>query len=261
MQLSYSEISLKYGLLYRMGKPNHKTEGALLDLRQNKPDSILVKDSNFKALLVDDHPIVTEAITTALLTLNIFSEATSVHSLAEAFEFLDNHEPVDLVMLDLHLEDTQGVDGMTRLRESYPDLPVVIFSGEEDPGVIAQSFEHGVRGFIPKSSGVEIIVNAIRMVMAGSSYIPPNAMRLLGFDLPATEIRQPRIKDKESPTFTPRQEQVLKCLLRGMPNKVIATRLDMAEGTVKTHVNTIFRVLGANNRAQVILKARELGMI
>jgi len=217
-----------------------------------------VKDSNLKVLLVDDHPIVTEAMTTALLALNIFSEATSVHSLNEAFEFLDSNEPVDLVMLDLHLEDTHGIDGMTRLRETYPDIPVVIFSGEEDPMVIAQSFEHGVRGFVPKSSSVEIIVNAIRMVMAGSSYIPPSTMRLLGFDLPSNASKQPQTRPL--PSLTPRQEQVLNCLLKGMPNKVIAARLDMAEGTVKTHLNTVFRVLGAKNRAQVILKARQLGV-
>ncbi|OZG70129.1 DNA-binding response regulator [Hahella sp. CCB-MM4] len=219
-----------------------------------------MKDSNLKALLVDDHPIVTEAITTALLALNIFSEATAVRSLAEATEFLESSPSVDLVMLDLHLEDTQGVEGMSTLREKYPDLPIVIFSGEEDPAIIAQSFEYGVRGFIPKSSNVDIIVNAIRMVMAGSSYIPPNAIRLLGFDLPPTTVK-PTPPPMEKPTFTPRQEEVLHCLLKGMPNKVIADRLDMAEGTVKTHLATVFRVLGAKSRAQVILKARQLGMI
>ncbi|WP_020406398.1 response regulator transcription factor [Hahella ganghwensis] len=221
-----------------------------------------MKDSNLKALLVDDHPIVTEAITTALLALNIFSEATSVRSLAEAMEFLGNNSEIDLVMLDLHLEDTQGVDGMSTLRENYPDLPIVIFSGEEDPAIIAQSFEYGVRGFIPKSSNVDIIVNVIRMVMAGSSYIPPNAIRLLGFDLPPTATKPtPTPAPQEKPSFTPRQEEVLHCLLKGMPNKVIADRLNMAEGTVKTHLATVFRVLGAKSRAQVILKARQLGMI
>jgi DNA-binding NarL/FixJ family response regulator len=105
-----------------------------------------------------------------------------------------------------------------------------------------------------------VVVNAIRIVLSGGNYIPPQAIRMLGFEARTV----PANADSETPhlpSLSPRQREVMHYVLQGLPNKVIGKRLGMADGTVKTHLNTIYRVFAVNSRAQLILKARGAGLI
>jgi len=213
-----------------------------------------------RALVVDDHPIVVNALIASLTSLGTFDLIDHDPSLSQAMARLDADAGYDIVILDLNLGDTQGPETMIQVRERYPDLPVVIFSADESRESISAAYEHGVHGYLPKSFSMPVIVNAIRTVLAGSIYIPPQMIRMLGFSVPETQTRE-AAETAPSIKLSPRQEQVFHYLLQGMPNKVIANRLGMAEGTVKTHLNTIYRLLGVNSRAQVILRARELGLI
>lgn len=213
-----------------------------------------------KALLVDDHPLVLGALTTALKSLQTFDTIDQEQSLTQAMRRLDETSDYDLILLDLHMSDADGAGAVVKLRETYPDMPVVIFSGDESPETIQVAFEHGVLGYIPKRSSVSQIISAIQGVLDGSSYVPTSFLRTLGFES-AGESRSRKPVEPEVPKLTPRQQEVFDHLLQGMPNKVIADRLGMAEGTVKTHLYTIYRVFGASNRVQVILKARQLGLI
>lgn len=218
------------------------------------------ESSERKALLVDDHPLVLGALTTALTSLGAFDCIDQEQSLTQALARLERDADYDLILLDLHMSDASGAEAVIRLRETWPDMPVVIFSGDESAETIQAAFEHGVLGYIPKRSSVPKIINAIQLVLEGSSYIPPHFMKALGYDPPETRRRRPP-PEAAVPKLTPRQEQVFGYLLQGMPNKVIADRLGMAEGTVKTHLYTIYRLFGASNRAQVILKASQLGLV
>ena len=160
------------------------------------------------------------------------------------------------------MSDASGADALLRLRETFPDMPVVIFSGDESAETIQAAFENGVLGYIPKRSTVPQIVNAIRSVLHGGSYIPTSFMRSLGYETPEASPQPPEtVRETAVPRLTPRQEEVFGYLLQGMPNKVIAERLGMAEGTVKTHLFTIYRIFGANSRAQIMLKASQLGLL
>ena len=220
------------------------------------------KNRGLKALVVDDHPIVIKALTTTLTSLQTFQYIDQELSLADALVRLKRSSDYDLILLDLHLSDASGVDAIVTLRENYPDVPVVIFSGDESSKTIRVAFEHGVLGYIPKSTPMPQIINAIALVLKGGSYVPPHFMRTLGFEPPpVSKHAQEMMSETVVPEMTPRQQQVFALLLQGMPNKVIARRLDMAEGTVKTHLNTIYRMFGANSRAQIILKASQLGLV
>lgn len=213
-----------------------------------------------KALLVDDHPLVLGALTTALKSLQTFDTIDQEQSLAEALERLERTSDYDLILLDLHMSDANGANAVIQLRETYPDMPVVIFSGDEDPETIQTAFEHGVLGYIPKRSSISQIIHAIQSVLDSSSYVPVAFMKKQGFESRgAPSARQPA--EALEPRLTPRQQEVFDHLLLGMPNKIIADRLGMAEGTVKTHLYTIYRLFGATNRVQVILKARQLGLV
>jgi len=213
-----------------------------------------------RALVVEDHPIVRDVIVASLSSLGIFESVVTASSLQETLGVLADDDGFALIILDLYLSDTVGTEGMTTLRESYPDIPVVIFSGEDSTDTISKAFEYGVRGYIPKSSSMAIVISAIKVVLAGSSYIPPHAIRMLGFEpAQATEVMSE--KQKNAVSLSPKQSAVFAELLNGVPNKVIALRLNMAEGTVKTHLHTIYQVLKVRSRAQAILKARDLDLL
>jgi DNA-binding NarL/FixJ family response regulator len=212
-----------------------------------------------RALVVDDHPIITDALSAALLSLHVFDGVDKEASLAAASLRLKDGGSYDLVMLDLHLTDANGMQAMQSLREAYPDVPVIIFSADDSSATITTAFEHGVQGYIPKSAPMTVVINAIRIVLSGGNYIPPQAIRMLGFEarvLPGNSAECVLL-----PSLSPRQREVMHYVLQGLPNKVIGKRLGMADGTVKTHLNTIYRVFAVNSRAQLILKARETGLI
>lgn len=212
-----------------------------------------------RALVVDDHPIVADALETALSAMRLFQRIEKASSLEAASRLLERDPPCNLVVLDLHLRDVEARETLTGLRERFPDVPAIIFSGDESLEAITMAFECGARGYVTKSSPMDVVKSAIRMVLGGHSFIPPEVGRMLGLN----PVRPEPMPPAEQPAplgLTPRQEQVYRLLLQGMPNKVIAARLDMAEGTAKAHLNTIYRVLGVRTRVQAILRARELGI-
>ena len=213
-----------------------------------------------RALIVDDHPIISDALAAALLSLKIFETVDKETTLEAAEACLRNATAYDLLLLDLHLGEKTGGESMLALRERFLELPVIIFSADESSTTVAAAFEYGVQGYIPKSTPMPVVISAIRVVLAGGTYIPPEAARMLGF------TTRPAVNDAGPgpaplPTFSPRQQQVLHYLLKGLPNKAIGSRLEMADGTVKSHLNSIYRSLAVNSRAQLILKARDMGLI
>lgn len=199
------------------------------------------------------------AISTALSARRVFKEIETAESLLEAIRSLETNPACDLAVLDMHLSDSDGRASLMRMRESYPDIPVLVYSADESLEHITMAFECGARGYVTKSSPMSTLNHAIDLVLDGSSYVPPQAVSLLGYappaDRPATKRPMPQLN------LSGRQQQVFKLLLQGMPNKVIAARLSMAEGTAKAHLNTVFRVLGVRTRVEAILRARELGML
>jgi DNA-binding NarL/FixJ family response regulator len=212
-----------------------------------------------RALVVDDHPIVKGA--TAGAIKGLFENVDTAGSLAEARRALEVNAQCSLAVLDLHLTDAEGRDTLAGLRESFPDVPVLIFSGDNALETITMAFECGARGYVTKGSEVEILINAARLVVSGGSYIPPEAAQMLGFQAPqpVTGITMPAPVPQLA--LSGRQQQVFRLLLQGMPNKVIGSRLNMAEGTVKAHLNTVYRMLGVRTRVEAILRARQLGLL
>lgn len=215
---------------------------------------------DLRALIVDDHPIVANALVASLTSLGTLDVMDQEHSLGAALARLETGEHYDLVILDLNLDDASGTEALIRVREAYPDLPVVVFSADNSVETMTTAYDHGVHGYIPKNFPTPVIRNAISTVLSGSIYVPPQLIESLGVTAPRLEAHS--VADRSpGANLSPRQAQVFEYLLQGMPNKVIGARLGMAEGTVKTHLNTIYRVFGVNSRAKLILRARELGIL
>jgi DNA-binding NarL/FixJ family response regulator len=157
----------------------------------------------------------------------------------------------DLALVDLNMPGMDGIVGLRRLRDAAPTLPIVVASGQEDPMTIRAVLAAGAVGFIPKSERSEVLLGALRLVQAGGTYVPS---RLLD------STARPPPTDLHSAELTPRQLDVLRCLLRGEPNKLIARELGLTEGTVKIHIAAILRALHARNRTEAVVRARALGI-
>lgn len=196
--------------------------------------------------LADDHPIVRSALASSLTGLApevIFREAADARG---ALALLDGEPPLDLLVIDLRMPGADGLSTVRALRERAPEVPLVVVSAEDDPAHIAPLLALGVAGFIPKSEPPAVIVQALRLVLAGGTYVPP---RLAA----ASAAPAPGAADAG---LTPRQWEVVKLLARGLPNKAIANTLGVTEGTVKVHLIAVFRALGVRNRTAAVIAAR-----
>lgn len=205
-------------------------------------------------LLVDDHPLMADALALALSTLDRQPEMRHASSLQSALEIGAGPPEFDLVMLDLGLPGCTALQALERFRERHPALPVVVFSGTSDTASITAALDLGAMGFIPKTSPREVLVNAVRLVVSGGVYVPPEALKSAGADTqaPPSTLKQLQL--------SPRQGEVLALLLKGLPNKLIAKRLQISENTTKIHVSAVLHALGVSSRTQALIAANRLGL-
>ena len=144
------------------------------------------------------------------------------------------------------------------IRDAFPQTPVVVLSGEDDPRMIRATIEHGAMGFVPKSSTPEILIQALRLILAHGVYLPMSA---LDSDEPrGSGGSTPADPDSLLRAMSPRQIEVLHCVIQGQPNKLIARKLALSESTVKAHLSAVFRSLGARNRTEAVYAAAKLGL-
>jgi DNA-binding NarL/FixJ family response regulator len=209
-----------------------------------------------KVLLLDDHVLVREAMRGVIAELQPDAAVIEAATCVDGLFLMQQHADVALVMLDLGLPDRNGLDVLEELRERYPATAVVMLSATNDRDSVATALAKGALGFIPKSASRDVLVNALRLVLAGGIYIPPE---ILIDSKPA--IPPARSADRRSPAdlgLTPRQVEVLALMMRGKSNKMICRTLDLAEPTVKNHVSAILKALGAVNRTEAALAAEKL---
>jgi len=213
-----------------------------------------------RLLIVDDHPVVLDAARNALLAAGVAEFIDSASTLQEAQERLARDADVALVILDLSLTDARRLEAVLAMRESHPDVPVLIFSGDESSETIANAIECSARGYVTKSQPLAVLANAVRLVLAGGTYIPPQALRAMGMELSPAPA-PPKDARPALRNLTARQNDAYHLLLQGMPNKVIASRLDISEHTVKEHLRIVYRELNVHNRAQAVLRGLQFGLI
>jgi DNA-binding NarL/FixJ family response regulator len=202
-------------------------------------------------LIADDHPMVRDAMKRTLLLVQPDATVHEAADYAGALRVIEQQQPT-LALLDLHMPGMERADGVRRLRLLHPGVTLVVVSGEDDPAVIRAVLAAGAAGFLPKSEAPEVLQQALRLVLGGGSYMPAQALADLRHGAPP-----PR---PDASGLTPRQLDVLRCLMRGQPNKLIARELGLTEGTVKIHIAAILRVLQARNRTEAVVVARDLGL-
>ena len=219
-----------------------------------------------KTLLVDDHSLFREGL--ALLITQGFPQLDlqQAGDIAEAMRQLEAHPDTELLLLDLALPDSAGTSGLIHLREHAPQVTIVVLSADESPEIVLAAIDAGAAGFIPKTARSGVMQQALRTVLAGGVYLPPAVLlapRDEAADAAAVAAAfDPPAPDADAVTgLTPRQTDVLRLLIEGKPNKLICRELDLAESTVKTHLASIFRRLGASSRTQAVVAAARMGLL
>jgi DNA-binding NarL/FixJ family response regulator len=232
-----------------------------------------------KVLLVDDHPLILAALQSVIQGLGDDVTVVGVDSAAAARAALAGDSGYDLVLLDLALGDADGFDVLVEFRAAYPALPVVVVSASDRTSDVIRAIDAGAMGFVPKRSSNAALFEALRMVMSGGLYVPPNMLGL-PFGAPPPEgdtvpaVMRPGVEPplgagaraephQAVPSMaeiglTPRQGDVLALLLKGLPNKLIARELNLSVETVKDHVAAVLRALGVSSRTQAVLAVSQM---
>ena len=206
-------------------------------------------------LIVDDHPLFRHALIQAVRYSLPQAQIHETAAVNELYERLENGPEPDLVLLDLNLPGASGFSALVHVRAQYPSLPIIVVSAHEEVSIIQRAIAHGAMGYIPKSAHPSHIGEAIREVLEGEIWLPPNLPSNMNFD--------PRAADETAlaeriQSLTPQQFRVLMMVAEGLLNKQIAYELDVSEATIKAHVTAIFRKLGVQNRTQAVLSINAL---
>ncbi|MFM2035481.1 MAG: hypothetical protein RL459_746 [Pseudomonadota bacterium] len=206
-----------------------------------------------KILTVDDHALVREGLRQVIKSLDDDVQMLGAGNGAAALALADEHPDIDLVLLDFHLPDMNGLMVLDHLGKRHPALPVLMLSGSADLQLMREVLNKGAAGFITKSGLSDELLTAIRQVLDGDVYTPPELTH-------AAEPGPARsLKPLDGPSLTPRQAEVLLQLMQGRSNKDISRELAMSEETVKNHVSNVLRAFEAQNRTQVVAVATRLG--
>lgn len=213
-----------------------------------------------RILLADDHRLVVEAIQSLLSSLDPQIEVVQAASFPEAARKLEQGDIVDLVVLDLNMPGMNGIEGLRVMREKYPQLPVVILSGQASADQVREVLKAGARGFIPKDLGGKGMLGALELVLSGEVFVPALALEK-GIEDEESKPKAGAQFAPENPlsNLTPRERQVLSLLIEGQSNKAIAERLGLKPITAAFHVRGIFRKLDVANRTEAVITAIKLG--
>jgi DNA-binding NarL/FixJ family response regulator len=202
------------------------------------------------ALIADDHPLVRDALACTLLGVEPQAQVLEADDFAGCLAAMEAHAPA-LALLDLHMPGMDSVGGVRRLHALFPSVPLVVVSAEQDPAIVRAVFAAGAVGYLPKSEAPLVLQQALRLVLGGGTYMPPLVLADLR---PGAAPPRPDLG-----SLTPRQRDVLRCLMQGQPNKLIARELGLSEGTVKIHIAAVLRALQARNRTEAVVLARRYG--
>ena len=209
------------------------------------------------ALLIDDHPLFCDALSMTLRTVAGIEEVETAQTLARALDLVNAAPPgrqPDVVALDLHLPDVQGLDGLIRLRASLPRTPIVVVSSRTENRIIGSAMRAGADGFVPKHSGRETFERAFAALRRGERFLPDGYVAVTD---PALPLSGPEDAIKRLAMLTQQQSRIMTLICEGKLNKQIAFELGIAETTVKAHVTAIMRKLGVQSRTQAVLIAKE----
>jgi len=210
--------------------------------------------------VVDDYALVREGLRHALQALGDPVEVLEARDAEEALRVIAREAQLDLVLLDIGLPGMDGFIALDEMRKGIGNVPIVVLSASTEQRDISAALNMGAMGYISKMAPREVMLSALRLVLQGGVYVPPQAIGMPHFHGLKSIAQVAPPASVEELSLTERQRQVLNLIAQGKPNKVIARELQIAEPTVKAHVTEILRALKASSRAQAMVTARRFGL-
>ncbi|WP_318011039.1 response regulator transcription factor [Pseudosulfitobacter pseudonitzschiae] len=208
------------------------------------------KPEILRVLIADDHAMILEMFEQFLSGLPDF-EAQTAPDLDSALAQIDNAGGFDLVLVDLDMPGMNGVAGLAKAIERNGGKPVGIITSNPTPHVVSETLAMGGAGIVLKTESLNNLTNEIRFMANGGRYVPVEL-------IDRQRVSKPR--ESNGASLSDREMTVLALLAEGKPNREIGTDLGLAEATVKMHVKSICSKLGANNRTQAVIVARDHGL-
>jgi DNA-binding NarL/FixJ family response regulator len=215
---------------------------------------------SLKLLVVDDHPLFREGISSALKASGPQFDIIQAAGAREGIELAEGSGDFDAVLLDVALPGMNGFVAIREFRMRCPLLPVIIISALDNASNARRALSAGAAGFIPKSTPTPQVIEALHEVLAGGVYLPATFGPAAPVQIENPAFLEASASEPEAGSLTVRQIEVLSFLCQGKGNKEIAADFGLSEKTVKTHLSAIFKVLRVVNRTQAVLAARRMGL-
>lgn len=216
-----------------------------------------------EVLIADDHPLFREALKFAVSQALLGAQIVEADSVDSLFAALEAHGQLELLLLDLSMPGAQGFSALVQARAHYPTVPVIVISAREDRDIIERTLAHGAAGFVPKSSPIAAIADALRVVLQGGVWMPAKTGGIVkeraGGDRAVLDSAEADAASRLG-LLTPQQFRVLAMVSAGLINKQIGAELGVSEATVKAHMTAIMQKLGVTNRTQAVLLAQRLAL-
>ncbi len=216
-------------------------------------------DASPKIIIADRQHLVRIGVKSYLLSEIINVEIFEASNCLEAAECLSQHLDVDLMIVDASLADGCDPGFIRAFRSDFPNIGIILLTECRDPESLIFAYDLGVRGFVPKSCAGDILLWAVRLVLGGAVYIPPDVLNLLrvmphasGENKCLDEVPAKPYSKKALAVLTERQREILDLVARGFSNKEICKALGLSTGTVKNYVAAILRGLGVKNRTEAV---------
>lgn len=203
-----------------------------------------------RLVIADDHAVVRTGLEQLVETFEDVELLGCAVDGREAIELCDLHEP-DVALMDLEMPVVDGIAATERITTAHPGTRVVVLTSFADQDRILRALEAGAVGYLLKDATPDELGKAIRAAARGDAPLDPKAARVL------LSSRAGRVPDP----LSPREREILQMVGRGMPNKVIAARLEISEKTVKAHLTSVFRAIGVTDRTQAALWAEKHGIV
>jgi two-component system NarL family response regulator len=207
----------------------------------------MASQDKIRVLVADDHPVVRQGVMANVKPQDDMTVVAEAGDGVEALALIKEHLP-DVVLLDLRMPGMDGLDVLAEVNTSKLPSKVIIMTTFESEEDVHRSIKAGARGYLLKDSSQEEILDAIRRVNLGETYLP-------------ARIVQKVAEGMRKPELSPREIEVLQCVAAGKSNKEIGTQLFIAEGTVKTHVKSLLEKLAVVGRTAAIKEAVHRGLV
>ena len=202
-----------------------------------------------KVALIDDHEALRGGLE-VLLGQAGHEVVGAAGNVAAGLDLVEHAEP-ELALVDIRLPDGSGIDLTRELLERFPDLAVVLYTGDADADVLYEGLDSGARGYVLKAGTIDELLAAIQQVAAGGSYVDPRLDRILLSPRATARVAQ----------LSPREREIMHLMAEGMTAEQIGNQLGVSVETVRTHVRNVIRKLQARNRVHAIAIALERGEI